>query len=150
MSDITPVVMQLERLGKANRIQFKLGGKTGSTRDAHRLIYLAQTRLLHAKICDVLVEGLFHGHHECAQDISSHDILHRIAVEAGIDAAEANAWLRSDIAGTDVDREFSEAKQRGISGVPVFIIQGRYILRGAQDVPAFIDIFSEARNNTAK
>ncbi|KAJ5209463.1 hypothetical protein N7449_003842 [Penicillium cf. viridicatum] len=149
LDDITPVIMQLEQLGKANGIQFKLGGKTGSTREAHRLIYLCQTKVSRAKIHDALVEGLFRAHHEGAQDISSHIILRRIAEEAGIDAGDVDTWLKSDIGGTDVDREFSEATHKGIFGVPIFIIQGQYILRGAQDAPNFIAVFSKARDAAA-
>ncbi|KIW09822.1 hypothetical protein PV08_11923 [Exophiala spinifera] len=150
MHDITPVIRRMEQLGRANGIRFKVGGRTGSTRDAHRLIYLAQTKLSNPEICDALVEGLFRRHHEGAQDISSHDILRQIAVEAGIDAGDVDTWLKSDIAGVDVDREFFEAQRQGIFGVLLFMIQGQYIVRGAQDPPAFLEVFSKvARNDSS-
>lgn len=59
----------MEQLGKANGIKFKVGGLTGGTTDTHRLVYLAQTKLSNPDIFNALVEGLFHAHHELAQDI---------------------------------------------------------------------------------
>lgn len=60
---------------------------------------------------------------------------------------DVDAWLKSDIAKVDVDREFAEAQRQGIFGVPVFIIQGGHVVRGAQDVPAFLDVFAKARKD---
>ena len=69
-------------------INFKSGGKIGSTRDAHRVIHLSQTKS--PDIQNALVEKLFEAYHELEKDISSWDVLREIAVDAGLDELEVN------------------------------------------------------------
>ena len=83
--------------------------------------------------------------HDCTlfQDITSHQILHKAGVAAGLDDAEVKDWLASDKGGKEVDVEVASAQRNFISGVPNFTIQGKYVLEGAQDSNEFIKVFQE-------
>jgi len=92
---------------------------------------------------DALVEKLFYAHHVACENIGDHAVLARIAGEVGMDAAQ----VRQDLAaGKDEDRVqqlIHESAARGVSGVPFFIINGRYGLSGAQPPDAFLAAFEQ-------
>lgn len=130
-------------VGRDVGINFKFGGKTGNTRDSHRLIQLGK-----AKGPDVqtrVVEELFASYFENEEDITSHAVLEEAAVKAGLEREEVKAWLGSDKGGKEVDREVRQAQAKNISGVPNFTLQGKYEIGGAQDAEAFAKIFEKIK-----
>jgi len=138
--------MIFERLNAAGKdvgINFKFGGKTGSTRDSHRLIQLAKTK--GPQVQTRLVEELFKAYFENEQDITSHDVLREAGVKAGLEEAEVREWLESDKGGKEVDEEVMHAQMANISGVPNFTIQGKYEVGGAQDPAAFVQLFERLK-----
>lgn len=130
---------RLSAVGRAVGIDFKYGGRTGNTRDSHRLIQLAKTKGPETQTR--VVEELFRGYFEQEMDITSHLVLRDAGVKAGLDGDEVGRWLESDMGGKEVDREVMEAQMRSISGVPHFTINGKYELGGAQDESAFVEVF---------
>ena len=134
---------RLEGIGKENGISFSFGGKTGNTRDSHRLIELAKTK--GGDTQTKLVEALFKAYFEDEQDITSHDVLHNAAVKAGLEEQEAKDWLESDKGGPEVDKEVKNAQLQGISGVPNFTLQGKLEIGGAQDPEAFLEAFETVK-----
>lgn len=90
---------------------------------------------------NALAEKLFHAHHVACEDIGDHAVLRRIAGEVGMDAADVGKRLaaRQD---EDVIRErIAQFAARGVSGVPYFIINGRYGISGAQPADALVAAF---------
>jgi predicted DsbA family dithiol-disulfide isomerase len=128
---------RLARIGKENGINFAFGGKTGNTRDSHRLIQLGAEKGKQTAV----VERLFAAYFENEQDITDQEVLVEAAKEAGIEGAEARDWLLSGKGGDVVDREVEQARRKGISGVPNFMINGVHRLSGAQDPQEFLDVF---------
>lgn len=128
---------RLSAIGEAEGIHFKYGGKTGNTRDSHRIIQMAREKGLQTRT----VEELFAAYFENEKDITSHEVLLEAAKKAGLDETEVKGWLRSDAGGEVVDKEVRIAHQHGISGVPNFTINGKYEIGGAQDPKDFIQIF---------
>jgi predicted DsbA family dithiol-disulfide isomerase len=59
-------------------------------------------------------------------------VLARIAAECGDDEAAALAYLQSDEDAAAVRAHVERAQQMGITGVPFFILAGRYGVGGAQ------------------
>ncbi|KAI9881154.1 MAG: hypothetical protein M1830_007132 [Pleopsidium flavum] len=138
--------MIFERLavaGKEVGINFSFGGKTGNTRDSHRLIQLGKTKS--PQMQTRVVEELFKAYFETERDITSHDVLREAGVKAGLGEAEVKEWLGSDKGGKEVDKEVREAQMANISGVPNFTIQGKYEIGGAQDPAAFVQIFERIK-----
>lgn len=134
---------RLAQIGKETGIDFKFGGKTGNTRDSHRLIQLGKSKS--PAVQTKVVEALFNAYFESEGDITSHEVLLKAAVKAGLDEKEAKDWLESDKGGKAVDVEVEEAKRNQISGVPNFTIQGKYEVGGAQDSGVFLRLFEKIK-----
>ena len=133
----------LGAVGKSVGINFSFGGKTGSTRDSHRLIQLAKTKGPETQT--KVVEELFQAYFENEKDITDHQVLREAGIKAGLPEDEVNDWLESDKGGKEVDREVIEAQARDISGVPNFTINEKYEIGGAQDPEAFAKIFERIK-----
>ncbi|KAL1306691.1 hypothetical protein AAFC00_005361 [Neodothiora populina] len=138
--------IRLAQIGKSVGIEFGFGGKTGNTRDAHRLIQLAKTKGEETQTR--VVERLFNAYFEKNQDITDHAVLSRAAVEGGIGAEEVEEWLGSDKGGPEVDREVAQAKRKFISGVPNFTINDVFEVQGAEEPSAFLDIFRQIKQKS--
>lgn len=134
---------RMRQMGQSEGINFTQEGKTGNTRDAHRLIQLAKTQGTEKE--DSVVSSLFRSYFEEGGDITSHDDLVAAAERGGIEAATARDWLKSDKGGAEVDAEVSEAFQRGAHGVQHFIINDSIEVGGAQDVQTFVGEFLRAK-----
>ncbi|KAM3414367.1 hypothetical protein BST61_g11011 [Cercospora zeina] len=138
-------VMQghLARLGKAVSIDFKFGGKTGNTRDSHRLIQLGLTKGKEQQTR--VVEQLFNSYFENEEDITEREVLIARGVKAGLPEHEVREWLESDKGGPEVDKEVAKAQSGFISGVPNFTVNGQYEVQGAEEPAAFLQIFDEIK-----
>jgi len=134
---------RLSQVGKDCGINFKFGGKTGSTRDSHRLIQLGKSKS--PAIQTRVVEELFSAYFENEGDITSHEVLKNAGVKAGLDEKEVNEWLESDRGGKAVDVEVDYARMNEISGVPNFTVQGKYEVGGAQDPGVFLGLFEKIK-----
>ncbi|KAI4234096.1 MAG: hypothetical protein L6R40_006861 [Gallowayella cf. fulva] len=136
----TPMIFdRLTSAGTPVGIDFKFGGKTGNTRDSHRLIQLAKTKGPETQT--TLVEALFQAYFEHEADITSHEVLRAAGEKAGLEEGEITDWLESDKGGGEVDREVVEARMKAIGGVPHFTVQGQHELGGAQEPEAFVRMF---------
>jgi len=134
---------RLTKVGNDVGINFKFGGKTGNTRDSHRLIQLGKTKS--PEVETRVVEELFKTYFENEGDITSHDALKNAGVKAGLDEKEVVEWLESDKGGKEVDKEVEEAKLNQITGVPNFTIQGKYEVGGAQEPAVFVRLFEKIK-----
>ncbi|OAA64671.1 dsba-like thioredoxin domain containing protein [Niveomyces insectorum RCEF 264] len=144
----------MRKAGVAEGIDFTFAGKAGNTRDAHRLVQLAKLKKAAAQagkedggpdLEDAVVSSLFRSYFEEGGDVTSHDMLVAAAARAGLDANEARTWLAGDGGGDQVDAEVSAAYQRGVHGVPHFIINDKFEVGGAQDPQVFVGEFLRAK-----
>jgi predicted DsbA family dithiol-disulfide isomerase len=132
---------RLSQIGLENGIKFSYGGKTGNTRNSHRLIALAKSKS--PALQTRTVEELFKLYFENEGDITDVAKLQEAGVKAGLEEGEVKKWLASDDGGKEVDREVREAQIRGISGVPNFTVDGKYEIGGAQDESVFLQLFEK-------
>lgn len=92
---------------------------------------------------NALAEKLFHAHHVACENVGDHAVLTRIAGEVGMDESAVAERLaaRED---EDIVRErIAQAAARGISGVPFFILNGRYGISGAQPADVLAAAFDQ-------
>ena len=151
------IISRLKHLGQQEGINFQFGGKTGNTRDAHRLIHLSSINSSsqggeggsedRGTVHDRVVEKLFSLYFEENKDIRDVEVLKKVGIEAGLNAAEVTKWMESDLGGTTVDEQATQARrQLHVSGVPTFLIQdGEYRLDGAQDAQDFLEVFGKVK-----
>ncbi|KAM0798675.1 putative thioredoxin [Usnea florida] len=136
---VAAMTQRVNQIGRSVGITFSSGGKIGSTRDAHRLVHLSQSKS--PNVQDALVNKLFEAYHELEKDISSQDILREVARGAGLDGSEVDEWLNSSVGGDVVDAQAESNRKLVTSGVPTFIIQGKHRVDGAQDPEEFLQTF---------
>ena len=102
---------------------------TCNTFDAHRLVKWAAT---HNKATAMKL-ALFEAYFGDAKDVSNTAILADCAEQAGLDKNEAQHILASDDFSDIVKADIAQYQQAGISSVPAFIINNRYLISGAQE-----------------
>jgi predicted DsbA family dithiol-disulfide isomerase len=111
-----------------------------NTLAAHSLIELAHA---HGRQ-DAAVEGLFRAYFLDGVDLTGRANLVAIAVAAGLDRAEAEAWLDRTDARDAVAAEDARAREIGIEGVPFFIFNRRLAVSGAQAAEVLLDAMRQA------
>ncbi|WP_416896976.1 MAG: DsbA family oxidoreductase [Minwuia sp.] len=116
--------------------------RTPSTLDSHRLVRWS----LADNVQNEVMQKLFRAYFEDGEDVGDRDVLVRIASECGMDADRVRQQLDDDTDLELVRQEDSMARSMGINGVPCFIIDRKYAVSGAQDVPVFHKVFDLALN----
>ncbi|WP_168201309.1 DsbA family oxidoreductase [Qingshengfaniella alkalisoli] len=91
-----------------------------NTFDAHRLTHFAKGTMQ----TDMLRELIFRAYHSEGLNIADLNVLAGIALEAGIEQAEARSFQQSDSFGDAVQQDLSRGSQQGIRGVPNLVIDG--------------------------
>ena len=105
----------------------------GNTFDAHRLIQLASER----GVQDQAVERLFRAYFSEGRPVFDQADLTALAADSGLDPAEAAAVLADGRYAEAVRADEQQAAELGISGVPFFVLDGRYAVSGAHPVATF-------------
>lgn len=130
----------LIEIGKAEAIPFDFAAITTmpSSLNAHRLMRWARSAGVQAEI----VEILFRRYFAEGQNIGEAGVLLAAAEEAGMDMEIVTELLASDADADLVRREDTLARQIGVSGVPTFVIQGKWALVGAQPAEHWVDVLT--------
>ena len=132
---------KLTRVGAADGIEFRFDqARPGNTFDAHRLIQLAADRGVQHEVKERLLRAYFTE----GEPIGDRDTLVRLVAEAGLDADEARNVLDSDAYVEEVRADESRATELGISGVPFFVVDGKFAVSGAQPVDAMLSVLDRA------
>lgn len=88
--------------------------------------------------------AIFRVHLQEAKDIADIDVLSDIAAEVGMmTKAEAIAFLKSDELEDEVNNMCDEARAKGITGVPLVVIDGKWAVSGGQSSEVFVQIFQK-------
>jgi predicted DsbA family dithiol-disulfide isomerase len=114
-----------------------------NTREAHRLIAWAQQR----GEAGALVERLFRAYFIEGRWIGERNELAALAADSGLPGDEARAVLASDLYRAEVEAEYREAQEAGITGVPFFIFNSRTAVSGAHDPDVLLEAIAAARAN---
>jgi predicted DsbA family dithiol-disulfide isomerase len=117
-----------------------------NTIDSHRLIRWSGAAGFQGEV----VEGLFSAYFEQGLDIGDTDVLTMVAEKAGMDAALVSELLAGDSDRDLIEREDALAHQLGISGVPTFIFQNKFMLSGAQDSEAIVKVIDKVAEKMAE
>lgn len=102
--------------------------QAGNTFDAHRLLHLAAD---HARQ-PALVDRFFRAYFTEGKAIGDHATLQRLATEVGLDEVEVKDVLAGHRYADAVRADEQQAGAYGITGVPFFVLDGRFGVSGAQ------------------
>ncbi|WP_428542041.1 DsbA family oxidoreductase [Profundibacter sp.] len=109
-------------------IDFAAIKRTPNTINAHRLIHWAGIE----GVQTFVVSALFRAYFVEGRDIGSNDVLCNIADASGMDADMVERLLKSDADVEYIRNKDAEARERGVRGVPTFIVANESVLTGAQ------------------
>ena len=112
---------------------------TANTFDAHRLVRLAEQVGKAAEMVDILYRAYFVD----GVDVGSHAALAALAGEVGIDPGEALTYLDSNEGTAELRAALSEARDLGITAVPMFVFAGKYGVSGAQEPSTLLQVLAE-------
>ena len=87
-----------------------------------------------------LKETLLLAYFTNGQDVGDLDIVLQAASAVGLDSNALRTWLEAGEGIEDVRGDLQHALDMEISGVPCFIIDGKYMVPGAQDVDVFVQV----------
>jgi len=137
---VSSMIPRMRAVAREHGIEMEYGGHVGNTFDSHRLIWAAREEGGSA-LQDKVVEELFKAYFERNESLGERDVLGRCAAAAGMDGGDA--LLDDDARGAEeVRREVRAYGQAyGCRGVPMFVIDGKYGLSGAQEPDAFLRAF---------
>ena len=112
-------------------------GLAVNTLNAHRLVSLAE-RERGTPAQDAMVVRLFAAHFAEGCDVGDPDALAKLAADVGMDPVAVRDHLRSDAGTREVRDEISAARRLGVTAVPTYVFDDRYIVEGAQPTELFV------------
>jgi predicted DsbA family dithiol-disulfide isomerase len=132
---------QMEQRAAQDGLAFRMEGlRSGSTRDAHRLLQLARQRERQAE----LMERLHRAYFTEQASIFEHAPLTDLAVDVGLDRDEVSTVLGGDAYDAAVQADEAMARTLGATGVPFVVIDRRYGISGAQPVQTIAEVLDRA------
>lgn len=163
---VAAIFSRLTAAGETDGIAFKFGGKTGNTRDSHRVLWYAGLKEKEARAREGaapatngeaseekvgglqtrVAEQFFRAYFEEEKNITDRRVLVDSAAAAGLDRGEVEKFLESgDEGGKEVDLEAERARRRLVTGVPYFTVQGQYAIEGADEPETFLEVFEKVK-----
>lgn len=138
--------LEMEERAEQDGLHFQMHGlRSGNTRNAHRLLHLAKAHGVQAD----LAERLHRAYFTEQKSVFDVDSLTGLAVDVGLDRAEAVRVLDADDYDSAVDEDEATAHSLGVTGVPFFVIDRRYGISGAQPAELIVEALEKAWADTA-
>jgi predicted DsbA family dithiol-disulfide isomerase len=117
--------------------------KSPNTLDSHRLIRWSAS----AGVQNAVVEHLFQAYFIEGKDIGDSAVLSAIAGKAGMDSELVAELLSDDADLESVEREAGLANEMGITGVPTFVFDSKFMVSGAREAELLVRIIDKARTS---
>ncbi|MFC5531115.1 DsbA family oxidoreductase [Cohnella yongneupensis] len=136
-----PMIQRVTDAGAAVGVTFKFDqvSRMPNTVLAHRI-----TSLLEEAGQAHWVDAVMKAYFEDGKDIAQLDVLLELArEELGVDTAELKKLLDEGEGNKAVMQDQQSAQNIGISGVPFFILDGKYALSGAYPAKQFLEAFQK-------
>jgi predicted DsbA family dithiol-disulfide isomerase len=126
--------------------RFDLIRLSPNTLDAHRLLRWSHAEGLQGNVA----ERLFQLYFLEGADVGDQNVLVSAARHCGMKAEIVRELLASDAERDRVEMEIAQATHMGVTGVPTFIIGGRYAVVGAQDARYIAGAIARVRADRAQ
>jgi predicted DsbA family dithiol-disulfide isomerase len=143
----------MEQVKRSHQMLTSLGAEIGlpfalekatrfpNTMDAHRLILWAgqESKAIQEKVA----AALFTANFVEGRDVGDHKVLADIAEGAGMDRVVVERLLAGEADRDTIKAEIESAQRMGISGVPLYVVEGKYAISGAQGVEVFTNALKQ-------
>jgi predicted DsbA family dithiol-disulfide isomerase len=131
----------VSQIAAADGLEYELEhARIGSSFDAHRVVHLAARHGLQ----DAMQERLFRARFSEGRLISDIETLVLLGTEVGLDGADVRAVLAGEEFSEAVRDDEATARQLGITGVPMFVIDRAYGMSGAQPAEQLLALLEHA------
>lgn len=132
---------QIAQAAEAAGLDIDFGAiqRTPNTVNAHRLIHWAGLEGRQTAV----VSRLFKAYFRDGQDIGATDVLLDIAEGAEMDREMIARLLATDQDADDIRARDANARERGVTGVPTFIVANQHVLPGAQQPDLWAKVIEE-------
>jgi len=138
------MIDRVEAVAAEEGLLFRLReAKRGNTLDAHRVLHLALEQG-GPELQGTVKEGLLASYFLEAGNPADHDVLTRIATAAGVHPTRTREVLAGNEFADAVETDLRQAVAYGATGVPFFVIDGRYGISGAQPTEVFEQALRQA------
>ncbi|WP_114287347.1 DsbA family oxidoreductase [Candidatus Halocynthiibacter alkanivorans] len=132
-----PVLEAAEDAGL--KIDFSAIERTPNTLNAHRLIHWAGLESRQTPV----VAALFKAYFVEGRDIGDIDVLCAIAARFEMDEAATRLMLQGNADAELIRQRDAHARERGISGVPMFIVDNQHAVSGAQPAELWTRVIAD-------
>lgn len=126
-------------------VDFAAIQRTPNTLDAHRVIHWAGLEGRQIP----MVSRLFKAYFKEGMDIGDTDVLCRLAEDVEMDGTVIRKLLQGDADAEDIRARDAHARQRGVSGVPTFVVANQHVLNGAQPPELWSKVIAELQGQIA-
>lgn len=110
-----------------------------NTLNAHRLIHWARIEGAQS----LVVASVFRAYWTDGRDIGDPSVLADIAASCGMDRAATLRLLASEADSDDIRARDADARSKGVTAVPTFLIAQQYVLSGAQPMTVWSQVIEE-------
>ena len=126
---------------RGNDVGFTFGQRkhVWNTFNAHRMLHWAS---LEGKAVE-LKRALLRAYHAEGRNPGAADVLVDAATQVGLDPVRAKAIAEGDEFASEVRERERHWVQQGVNGVPFVVVNGKYVLEGAQPPEVFEQAFRE-------
>jgi predicted DsbA family dithiol-disulfide isomerase len=140
-AQLTQVHLRLKEMSRAAgaEIDPDTPKRIPNTLDAHRLIHWAGLEGRQ----NAIVAALFRAYWKEGRDIGNTGVLADIAAAAGMDRAVTARLLDSEADADDIRARDQDARNKGVSAVPTFLIAQQYVVSGAQPPEVWGNVIRE-------
>ncbi|MEL6801198.1 MAG: DsbA family oxidoreductase [Pseudomonadota bacterium] len=135
------VYAQIAEAAEAVGVEIDFAGikRTPNTLNAHRLIHWGGVEGRQTAI----VSSLFRAYFREGRDIGDTGVLLDIAEKAGLDRGMTDRLLSSDADADDIRARDTHARERGVTGVPTFVVANQHVVPGAQPPELWAQVIDE-------
>ena len=135
------VYAQIAEAAEAAGVEIDFAGikRTPNTLNAHRLIHWGGVEGRQTAI----VSSLFRAYFREGRDIGDTGVLLDIAGKAGLDRGMIDRLLSSDADADDIRARDVHARERGVTGVPTFVVANQHVVPGAQPPELWAQVIYE-------
>ncbi|MFT5512350.1 MAG: putative DsbA family dithiol-disulfide isomerase [Bacteroidia bacterium] len=130
---------RLTEVGKTVGVNFDFGENwlAVNTLQLHQMLHVARAEGFGIEMKERLLAAYF----EETQHLNKVETLYAIAEEFGWDSDRVDAIINDQKLTETVQAEIEHYQQRGVSGVPFFVINDEFGISGAQPVETFLQAF---------
>ncbi|SFR49692.1 DsbA family oxidoreductase [Litoreibacter janthinus] len=141
------VYAQIAQAAEAAGLDIDFGAiqRTPNTINAHRLIHWAGLEGRQTAV----VSKLFKAYFKEGRDIGDINVLLDIAEAAEMDRAMVERLFATDQDVADIRARDANARERGVSGVPTFVVANQHVLSGAQQPDLWGNVIGEINEQLA-